>query len=305
MRAVRTTGYNVAPAIEEIEMPEMASDQVLVRVAAASLNPLDVKRNKGEMDHFFPLAFPYTIGTDLAGQIVRVGADATGWSEGDEVVTRLDPTSGGALADYAAVPASYLVRVPPSVSLTDAAGIGTAGATAWEALFEVAKLRRGQTILIHAGAGGVGSFAIQLAQKAGARVIATASGAGLELVRRLGADQVMDYRADQFWSMVSDIDVVLDTIGGETQLNSFVVLRAGGVLVSVVSPPDEALGKAHGVTGTFFPHMSDAHRLAKVVQEVAGGIRVLVDRELPLDKFDEAFALQASGRAHGKILLIP
>ena len=305
MKAARIHEYNAAPRLEEISTPEMGSTEVLVRVAAASLNPLDVKLRDGVMHHFFPLTFPYTLGTDLAGTIQEVGSDVADWSQGDEIVARVDPTSGGALAEFVVVPASYLVQAPTSVPLEQAAGIGTAGATAWQALFEVADLQKGQTILIHAGAGGVGSFAIQFARAAGARVIATASGDGIGIARRLGADQVIDYRAANFADKLSDVDVVLDTLGGETQQNSFDVLRAGGVLVSIVSPPDEALANAHGVRGTFFPHMSDAGRLAKVVERIDAGAKILVDRSVPLASVAEAFERQASGRARGKLLITP
>lgn len=205
------------------------------------------------MHDFFPLTFPYTLGTDLAGTIEKVGSDVVGWSRGDEIVARVDPTSGGALAEFAVVPASYLVKAPTSVPIEQAAGIATAGGTAWQALFEVADLKKGQTVLVHAGAGGVGSFAIQFARSAGARVIATATGDGIDIARRLGADQVIDYKAENFADKVSDLHVVLDTIGGETQQNSFSVLRAGGILLSITSPPNEALAKAHNVTNTFFP----------------------------------------------------
>lgn len=304
MKAIRVAGYNAAPTLEDISTPEVSADQVLVRITAASLNPLDVKLHRGELEDFFPMTFPYTVGTDLAGTIERTGEGVTGWAVGDQVVARVDPTSGGALAEFAIVPASYLVRVPPSIPLAEVAGIGTAGATAWQALFEVADLQKGQTILIHAGAGGVGSFAIQFARGAGARVIATASGDGIAIARRLGADQVIDYKAERLADKVSSVDVVLDTIGGETQQSSFDLLRAGGHLISIVSPPDEALAKAHGVTGTFFPHMSDADRLAKVVASIAAGTRILIDQTLPLAAFDDAFRRQASGRARGKIIVM-
>lgn len=305
MKAARIHGYDAAPVLEEVATPAIGASDVLVRVAGASLNPLDVKLQQGSMAHFFPLTFPYTVGTDLSGTIEEVGADVTGWSRGDRIVARVDPTSGGAMAEFAVVPAAYLVQAPGSVAIEQAAGIGTAGATAWQALFEVAQLKKRQTILIHAGAGGVGSFAVQLARGAGARVVATASGDGVDIARRLGADQVIDYRAEHFADKVSDVDVVLDTIGGETQQDSFRTLRAGGILVSTVSPPDEALAKAHSVTGVFFPHMSDAGRLEKVVERIEAGTRILIDRTAPLETLPEQFAFQGSGRARGKIILIP
>ena len=303
MKAVRIHAYEGVPTIEEVDVPPVGAGEVLVKVAAASLNPLDVKLQKGFVHAFFPLAFPYTVGTDLAGTIEAVGADITGWAVGDRVVARTDPTAGGACAASAVVPGSYLVKAPDAVSFEMAAGIPTAAGTAWQALHEVAHLKAGQSVLIHAGAGGVGSFAIQYARAAGARVIATASGDGIDIAKRLGADQVIDYRAVDFAAKLSDLDVVLDTIGGETQQRSFGVLRSGGVLASTVQPPDEAFAKAHGVTASFLFHSSDATRLARVVATVAQGTKVLIDRSVPLTGFDAAFAHQASGRARGKIVV--
>ena len=304
MTAARIHGYDAAPILEQVPTPDVGPTDVLVRVAAASLNPLDVQLQQGVMHGFFPLAFPYTIGTDLAGTVERVGADVVGWSAGDPVLARTDPTSGGAVAEFAVVPASHLVAAPASVPLALAAGIPTAAGTAWQALFEVGGLTRGQTVLVHAGAGGVGSFAIQFARAAGARVIATASGTGVEIARRLGADEVIDYRAETFADKVADVDLVLDTVGGDTQLLSFAVLRPGGVLISIVSPPDEALAKAHDVSASFFPHMSDASRLRSVVDHIdAAGATVLLDRTEALDALHAAFARQGSGRARGKIVV--
>lgn len=304
MQAVRLHGYGAAPVMDEVPVPDAGPDEVLVRIKAASLNPLDNKLQSGAMHGFFPLAFPSVVGTDLAGTAERTGPGVTRWNAGDKVVARLDPTKGGALAEFAVLPASYLAAAPATVPLEEAAGIPTASGTAWQALLEVAGLKGGQTILVHAGAGGVGSFAIQLAHAAGARVIATASGAGLEIARRLGADQVIDYKAEDFAAKVSGLDVVLDTIGGETQVKSFGILKAGGMLVTTVPPPDEALAKAHGVTATFVFHQSDASRLEKIVDRLnAGALKVLVDRTVPLADFADAFAYQASGRARGKIIL--
>ncbi|MDQ0996368.1 NADPH:quinone reductase-like Zn-dependent oxidoreductase [Phyllobacterium ifriqiyense] len=304
MKALRIRGYNAAPVIEDVDIPEIGPSEVLVRVTATSLNPLDVKMQLGYMDAFFPVSFPYILGTDLAGTIERTGSRATHWRSGDEVIARVDPGSGGALAEFVIVPSDYLVRAPSSISLTDAAGLATGAGTAWQALHEMADLRPGQTVLVHAGAGGVGSFAIQLARSAGARVIATASGAGLDMVRRLGADQVIDYRNENFAEKVSDVDVVLDPIGGETQQASYGVLRTGGRLLATASPPDGALAKAHNVTATFVFHSSDASRLAKIVKRVdEGALKILVDSQVPLAGAVKAFEHQGSGRAKGKIIV--
>ena len=304
MNAARIHGYAAEPVMEDVPVPEAGPDQVLVRVKGASLNPLDIKLHSGAMHGFFPLAFPYTLGTDLTGTVERTGPGVTGWQAGDAVVARLDPTSGGALAKFALLPATYLSAAPKTVSLDDAAGIPTAAGTAWQALFEVAGLKSGQTVLVHAGAGGVGSFAVQLARAAGARVIATASGTGIDIARRLGADLVIDYTAKDFTDKLSDADVVLDTVGGETQQRSFGVLRAGGSLVSTVPPPDEVLAKAHNVMASFVFHQSDGARLGKIIERLdAGSLSILVDRTVPLAEFSDAFRYQASGRARGKIIL--
>lgn len=302
MKAARIHGYNTQPVVEDAANPVIGAADVLVRVAAAALNPLDTKMQQGLMHGFFPVEFPYTIGTDLAGAVEQVGLDVTGWRAGDRVVARTDPPRGGALAELAAVPAAYLAKAPASVSAGEAAGVPTAAGTAWQALFEVAGLKAGQTVLVHAGASGVGSFAIQLARHAGARVIATASGDGLDIARRLGTDQVINYRSERFEDKLSDLDVVLDTIGGDTQQRSFGVLRAGGHLATAVSPPDEALAKGHGVHASFVFHQSDAARLAKLLEMIdAGMVKVLVDRMVPLDEF--AFGYQASGHARGKVIV--
>lgn len=304
MKAVRITGYNAVPSLEEIAKPVPATGEVLIRVKAAGLNPLDVKLHRGFMEQFFPLQFPYTLGTDLAGTVDEIGPEVTGWTVGDKIVARTDPTAGGALAEYVVVPAKYLAVAPSSSALDDAAGIPTAAGTAWQALFESFNLSRGQSVLIHAGAGGVGSFAIQFARNAGARVSATASGDGVAIARELGADRVIDYRSDDFTQIVTDLDVVLDTIGGDTQQQSYDVLRLGGKLLATAMPPDEALAKAHRVEAGFVFHASDGERLRRVVEAIdRDDLTILIDRKVPLDRFDEAFAHQASGRARGKIIV--
>ena len=306
MKAARLSGYDAEPTLEEIPIPETAPGEVLVRVEKASLNPMDNKLQKGLLHDAFPLEFPYTMGTDLAGTIERVGPDVVGWGEGDRVLARTDPTSGGALAELAAVPASYLARVPEAMSIEKAAAIPTTAATAYQALFEMADLEPEQTVLVHAGTGGVGSIAIQFAKAAGARVIATSSGDGVEIVRRLGADEVIDYRQEDFAEKVSDVDLVLDTVGGETQRRSFGVLRRGGLLLGIAVPPDEEAASAYDVKTAFNVHTSDADRLKKVVDLIdAAGTEVLIDRTVPLDSLDEAFARQGSGHARGKILITP
>ena len=304
MKSGRIRTYNGTPAVEYTAIPDLTRDHVLIRVHAASLNPLDVKLMSGTMQHFFPLSFPYALGTDLAGTIEHVGSPSIDLRPGDRVVARPDPTLGGAFAEYAVALVKDLAVIPDSVSFEDAAGLPTAAGTAQQALFEVAKLNPGQWILVHGGAGGVGSFAIQLARLAGARVAATASGSGVGIARRLGADRVIDHRSEDFTGLLSDMDVVLDTVGGETQQRSFEVLRAGGVLVSTISPPDQDLARAHSATASFVYHQTDSGRLAHLLSLVeAGSLKVLIDRQTSLQALAGAMTYQAAGHARGKIIV--
>ena len=304
MQQIILSDYEQSPVLQDIATPEPKYGEVLVRIAAAALNPLDVKLQRGQVHAYFPLTFPSAMGTDLAGTIEKTGSLTSRWMAGDRIMARLDPTKGGAFADCAIVPEDQLVLVPEDLNFNSAAGLPTAAGTAWQALVEMADLQAGQTVLVHAGTGGVGSFAIQFARGLGARVIATTSGDGLEIARELGADQVMDYRSEDFARKVSDIDVVLDTIGGETQQRSFEVLRSGGKLLSTVSPPDQALATAHKVEGAFVFHTSNAGRLSDLVKAMrAKGHSVLIDSAFPITSFAEAFERQASGRARGKIIL--
>lgn len=304
MRQIILPHYEQNPVLQDVAVPEPVDGEVLVRTAAAALNPLDVKLQRGQVHAYFPLTFPSPMGTDLAGTVEKAGSLTSRWRLGDRVMARLDPTKGGAFAEYAIVPEDELVLVPEDLSFTSAAGLPTAAATAWQALVETADIQPGQTVLVHAGTGGVGSFAIQFARGLGPRVIATASGDGVEIARELGADQVIDYRSEDFTRMASDIDVVLDAIGGETQQRSFEVLRSGGKLVSIVSPPDQALAAAHKVDATFVFHTSSAQRLSRLVKTMgAQGHSVLIDCVFPKTSFAGAFERQASGRARGKIIL--
>ncbi len=303
MNAAQLSGYNAVPAVGDAPAPEPGPGQVVVRVTAAGLNPLDLHIRGGKMRDYFDVKFPYTVGTDLAGTVDRPGSAAGQWKAGQAVVARLDPVAGGALAEFALVPADQLVAAPPGVPLDELAGLPTAAGTAWQALFETAHVERGQTVLVHGGAGAVGGFAVQLAHHVGARVIATASGSGVAVARDLGADEVIDYKSDDFAARVSGADVVLDTVGGDTQTRSLGILRPGGTLVSTVAPPDEAAAKARGIKATFLFHQSDAGRLAKVVDLLAvGALRVRVDRRVLLADVAAAFQRQASG-AQGKILI--
>jgi NADPH:quinone reductase-like Zn-dependent oxidoreductase len=274
-----------------------------VRIHAAALNPLDIKLWRGWLKEWFPLSFPYTVGSDFSGTIAAVGPDISNWKVGDEVIGRADPVAGGAVASLVTLPAGFIAPAPQSLDLTAAAGLATALPTAWQALHEVGRVKAGQKLLIHAGAGGVGSFAIQLARLAGADVTATASGDGVEIARKLGAHQVIDYRQEDF-TRLSGFDMVLDTVGGETQQKSLGVLRPGGLLVAIAHPADEAAAKAAGVETAFVFHQNDGARLARMLQLFEEQkLRVLTDSRFALSDVTAALDRQASGRARGKVIV--
>ncbi|WP_122314289.1 NADP-dependent oxidoreductase [Pseudomonas cichorii] len=304
MKAIRIDAYNDVPAEKTVSVPVIAPDEILVRVQAAALNPLDALVVSGFAAQFFDIKLPLTLATDFSGTVEHVGSAVSQWQPGDKVIAWADAGTSGGLGEFAAVSASACVRWPQSLSAVEGAAIPTAAITAWHALFSGAGLKRGETVLIHAGAGGVGTFAVQFAHKAGARVIATASGDGLELVRRLGADQVIDYKAEDFTTAVSDVDVVLDLVGGETLSRSFKVLRKRGRLVSTVMPPDQAAAQVYGVTAGIFYAKPYADQLGELVTFIAeNGVQVVIDRALPFAAFDAAWARQTSGRARGKVVL--
>ncbi len=303
MKAIQITSYGATPTICDIEDPSTGPGDVLVRVAGAATNPLDLKITAGYMHDFFPVTFPYTLGTDISGTITAVGDGVVGWVVGDQVVARPDPSAGGAYAEFAVVPAEQLVAAPTSIPLFLASGAVTAAATAWQALTEVAHVQAGQRVLIQGGAGGVGSFAVQMAHKLNAHVITTASGAGLHIARDLGADQVIDYTAGPLQSQTTDVDIVIDTVGGAVEAQSLDILRPGGLLVAVPMPPDTQRASARGLRAEFLFHSSDAQRLRTVVQMLDDDIRILLDRKVDLQQAPQALEHLAAGHAKGKIIL--
>ena len=304
MRAIRYGDYGQPPRIEVTPIPLPGPGEVLIRVEAAAFNPLDVKLHSGQRRWYFDLAFPYTMGSDVAGTIEQVGAGVTGLSVGDPVIGWLPPLTGGAFAEYAVLSAGVCAARPGGMSAVVGAAIPTAAGTAWQALIDIAKVERGQTVLVHAGAGGVGGFAIQFAAARGAHVIATASGDGVALCRSLGAHHVIDYRVADFTKIVADCDVVLDPIGGTTQADSYRVLKRGGHLVSLVEAPEAAMLESFGVTGTRAYFKFESGQLESLIETVARDrLTVTIDSVVDFSDFASGLARQASGRARGKIVL--
>ncbi|MDB5802249.1 MAG: NADP-dependent oxidoreductase [Rhodocyclales bacterium] len=306
MKAWRLNDYGDAGTfvLDDVPIPEPGPTEVLIRVAAASINPLDLKLASGVMKQVFPLQFPYTGGTDVAGTIEHVGSQVTNWQADERVIVRALPTKGGAFAEYVVAAAANVARIPQSLPFLQASGLPTAAGTAWQALFDEAHLAHGQSVLVHAGGGGVGSFAIQFAKAVGAKVIATTSADGVDLARRLGASEVIDYRATDFRSKASNVDVVLDTIGGDTQVRSFDVLRHGGVLVSLISPPETARAAELGVRALRMAHQSIASRLETIASLCSEGrVKVVLDSSFSFNRLPEALTRVASGHAKGKVAI--
>ena len=286
---------------EDIPRPEPAAGEVLVRVHAAGVNPVDWKVREGL---FGKILLPSVMGSDFSGVIEALGPEVTEFSVGDSVFGSVAGESGS-YAEYALAPVTQIAAKPGGLEHIRAAAVPIPGLTAWQALFDTAKLQSGQRILIHAAAGGVGSFAVQFAKWKGAHVIGTASSRNTDYVRSLGADQTVDYRSTSFEEAVRDVDVVLDTIGGDTQERSWRTLRKGGILVSLVEPPSETSAAAQGVRGVFMSE--DSKRTDQLAQIagliVAGRVQVHVETILPLREARRAQELSQGHHARGKIVL--
>jgi len=303
MKAVRIHSFGGPEVLqfEEAPRPEPGSRRVLVRVHAAGVNPVDWKIREGKLGQ---IPLPSIMGSDFSGEIEALGPDVTEFRVGEMVFGSVADESGS-YAQYALAPVSHIVEKPKQIDHVTAAAIPVPAMTAWQALFDEAKLEPGQRVLIHAASGGVGNFAVQFAKWKGAYVIGTASGSNAELVRSLGADEFIDYRKTKFEEAVRDVDMVFDTVGGETQERSWKVLKKGGVLVSIVQPPSEQSAKAHNVRGIFL--REDATRneeLTQISKLIANGqVKVNVETILPLRDARKAQELSQTGHARGKIVL--
>ncbi len=230
----------------DVPEPEVGERDVLVQVRAAGVNALDSKIRDGEFKLILPYRLPFVLGNDLAGVVVRAGARVRKFQPGDEVYARPGKDRIGTFAEFISVSEDDLAPKPARLTMEEAAAVPLAALTAWQALVEIAGLRKGQKVLIHAGSGGVGTFAIQLAKYLGATVATTTSAANVDLVRRLGADVVINYREDDFETVLHGYDVVLNSLGGKTLRKSLRVLKPGGKLISISGPPDPAFAREIG-----------------------------------------------------------
>lgn len=308
MQAVRIHDYGDADVLqyETAPMPVVGDDDVLIRVHAASVNPLDALLRSGLSRAWFHHTLPLILGWDVSGTVEAVGANVSGVQVGDSVYARPDTNRDGAYAEYVAVSAAAVAPKPKSLDHVQAAAVPQAALVAWQTLFDVGGLSAGQTVLVHAAAGGVGTFAVQLAKLHGARVIATASANNQEFLRALGADEVIDYTTTRFEDVARDVDIVLDAVGPAdgTQERSWGVLKPGGILISIVTPPDAAQAEAHGVRQQFFGLQATGEDLAKITPLLEDGrLRPIVSTALPLREARRAHELISGRHTRGKIVL--
>jgi len=287
---------------EQIPRPEPKENQALVRVIASAVNPADPLTLSGKYAREFGTQLPWIPGYDIAGVVEKTGSKVTKLKVGDAVYGY--PTYGGGWAEYVTVSEGEVALKPKSLSFVEAAAVPMGALTAWQSLVDTAKLQAGQTILIHGGSGGVGSFGIQIAKARGARVIATASTANQDLLKQLGADESIDYTKTKFEDVAKNVDAVLDPIGRETLARSYGVVKKGGIVMTLVSRPDPAELKKHEIKGASIAAHADGEDLTEIAELIdSGKIKPVVTKVLPLS---EAIAAQRQAETHhtrGKIVL--
>lgn len=314
--------------IGDIPEPELREDDVLVQVHAAGVNVLDSKIRNGEFKLLLPYRLPLVLGNDVAGVVVRVGSRVRRFRPGDEVYARPETFRMGAFAERIAMSEAAVAIKPKPLSMVEAASVPLVALTAWQVLVDRANVQEGQKVFIHAGSGGVGAVAIQLAKHLGAFVATTTSTANVEWVKGLGADVVIDYRKDDFATVLRDYDVVVNSLGADALEKSLLVLKPGGKLISISGPPDPAFAKGiraswflrqvirllshrirrqakrRGVTYSFLFMKESGDQLREISTLIdLGIIRPVVDRVFPLESIDEAMAYVDTGRAKGKVVV--
>ncbi|MFJ5254857.1 NADP-dependent oxidoreductase [Pseudomonas sp. NPDC088414] len=305
MKAIRVYEYGNPEVLqlEDIADPVAGEGEVLIEVAGAGVNPIDWKVLSGAMKAFIPLPLPFTPGVEVSGKVIATGPGVTQFKLGDEVFGFINIVGG--YASKAVAPVSKLALKPQSLSALQAGAVPATALTAWQALTEHAGVQRRQKVLIHAAAGGVGSMAVQIAKYLGAEVIATASASNHAYLKQLGADYVIDYTTQAFDELVSEVDVVLDLVGGDTQNRSFRVLKRGGLLISPVSAPSITLANDYGVTPINFATRSDGAQLSLIAELFDRG-HLTVDVEVfPLSEAQRALEISQSRRGHGRLVLDP
>jgi NADPH:quinone reductase-like Zn-dependent oxidoreductase len=306
MRAIQIQQYGGTETLQlvQIDTPKINADDILIQVKATSINPVDWKIREGYLQELIPYALPITLGWDVAGIVTQVGESVSDFNVGDEVFSRPNISRNGTYADFIAVKANEAVLKSPKLDFAQAAALPLAGITAWQCLVDVGQLQAGQRVLVHAGAGGVGHLAIQIAKSKGATVIATASTANQALLTELGADQAVDYTKGPLSEQIKAVDLVIDTVGGAVQDDSWALLKKGGMLVSVTQVPSEDIAKQHGVTSAFVfiePSSRILGELNALVE--ADKLLPLIEHRFSLEQIVDAHVQSQSGRTRGKIVI--
>jgi len=306
MKAIVVHNYGGPEVLkyEDTRRPEPKEDQILVRAIAAGVNPVDASIRSERGAKFFGITLPFIPGYDIAGVVEKTGAKIAKFKPGDSVYAYLSLKDGGGYAEYAVATEVEAAPKPKSISFVEAAGVPVVALTAWQALIDTAKLSVGQTVLIHGGSGGVGSFAIQIAKARGAKVIATASTANQDLLKQLGADVAIDYTKQKFEDVAKDVDVVLDSVGKDTLARSYGVVKKGGFIVTLVSRLDQAELDKHGIRGASLgvePNSNELTEIGKLIDEEK--IKVVVSLTFPLAEAMKAQEQVATGHTRGKIVL--
>ncbi len=308
MKSAQISRYGDATVVDinEVNTPVVGDSQVLVEVQAVSLNPFDTMVRAGYLQEAIPLQLPVTLGGDIAGTVTEVGASVTNVSVGDKVYGQANVVAGnsGAFAEFAATSAGQIAKLPASLDFEQAASLPLVGVSAVQALKDHINLQTGQKIFIHGGAGGIGSVAIQLAKHLGAYVATTASGEKLDYVKQLGADEVIDYKSEDFAAKLKDYDAVFDTVGGDDFNKALSILKKGGVAVSMIAPADETKLAELGVTAiTQSTHVTTA-KLDELRQLIdAGVVTPQIGKVYPLADIQSAFETRESGKVHGKVVV--
>jgi NADPH:quinone reductase-like Zn-dependent oxidoreductase len=289
---------------EDARMPVAKAGEILVRVYAAAVNPVDAKLAKDGLHGFVTVDLPWIPGGDFSGVVTTLGAGIRDLKIGEAVFGSRPTGTQGTSAEFIAVPASTVAAKPKLLTHVEAASVPIGAQTAWQGLFDHGQLKRGQTVLIHGGSGGVGTFAVQLAHWKGAHVLATGSADNLDYINALGADKTIDYNQTRFETVARDVDLVLDLIGGDTQQRSFAVLKRGGRLVSTVAPPAEDEAAKREVFAMQMHMQASGTQLAQIAGLLdSGEIRTCVTKTYPLEKAADAWREIANGHTRGKIVL--
>jgi NADPH:quinone reductase-like Zn-dependent oxidoreductase len=308
MQAIRVHSHGATDGLrlDTLPLPEVLADEILVRIHAASVNPVDWKVCDGILQDKLIMRMPFIPGGDFSGTVAAIGPGVTALQPGQAVfgMTSTPGYRAGAFAEYIAVKAKDVALKPLRFDHVQAASVPLAALTAWQAVFNRAALRRGQRVLIHAGAGGVGSFAIQFAREAGAYVITTTSAGNADYVRMLGADQVIDYHAVKFEDVLRDLDVVIDLLGEDVQARSYAVLRPGGVLVNAWGTIMQEKAHAAGVSGVKVAVEANGGQLAEIAALIdAGKVKTTIAGTFPYSQAAAGLALSRTGHVRGKVVL--